>query len=81
MRRARVEAEAARDRARAAQRQAQDEVEALSERVAQLERAVEAQPDDARALNNLGVVKWAQGETDAAKRHFDDALKANHPTK
>ena len=38
-RRARVEAEASRDRALAAQQQAEDEAAALSERVAQLERA------------------------------------------
>ena len=43
---------------------------------AQLERAVEAQPEDARALNNLGVVKWAQGEAGDARRRFDDALEA-----
>eukprot|EP00935_MAST-01C_sp_MAST-1C-sp1_P001879 g1879.t1 len=32
---------------------------------------------DARTLNNLGVVKWAQGEANKAKDYFDDALKAD----
>ena len=29
-----------------------------------------------RDRNNLGVVKWAQGEMDDAQQRFDDALKA-----
>ncbi len=44
---------------------------------AQLEHAIAAHRDDARTLNNLGVVKLTQGMVDEAQKCFDDALKAD----
>eukprot|EP00935_MAST-01C_sp_MAST-1C-sp1_P002476 g2476.t1 len=43
----------------------------------ELERAIAVHADDACALNNLGVVKWAQGEAGGAKGYFDHALEAD----
>ena len=69
-RRARVEAEASRDRALAAQRQAEDEAAALSERVAQLERAQaeahqRAQADEASRTAALEARLHALEDADA----------------
>jgi len=38
-----------------------------------LEHAINTQPDFFRAHFHLGVVRYLQGDTDAAKRHFDKA--------
>jgi len=82
-RRARVEAEASRDQALAAQQAAQDEVEALSERVAQLERAQaeahqRAQADEASRTAALEARLHALEDADAraasAVRERDAAL-------
>eukprot|EP00935_MAST-01C_sp_MAST-1C-sp1_P002334 g2334.t1 len=44
---------------------------------AQLEHAITANHDDARTLNNLGVVKLTQGMKEQARSCFDDAIKAD----
>eukprot|EP00935_MAST-01C_sp_MAST-1C-sp1_P000968 g968.t1 len=43
----------------------------------QLEHGITSHSDDARTLNNLGVVKLTQGMADEAKECFDNALAAD----
>jgi serine/threonine protein kinase/energy-coupling factor transporter ATP-binding protein EcfA2 len=49
--------------------------------LAQLEQAIEADPDNARTHNNLGVLMQKKGKMDEAMSCFDDALKIeqDHP--